>query len=87
VTAGHDDHNRNPGSKTAAATNQTSERLCLSIPEVAVQLGISRSNCYELCRAGDIPTIRLGLKRLVVPRAALEKWLEAQTKGGMNCHD
>jgi len=87
VTAGHDDHNRNPGSKTAAATNQTSERLCLSIPEVAVQLGISRSNCYELCRAGIIPVIRLGQKRLVVPRAALEKWLEAQTKGGMNCHD
>ena len=78
MIAGQDD--RNP---------ITPEHLCLSIPEVAVQLGISRSNCYELCRLGVIPTIRLGLKRLVVPRAALEKWLEEQTKGryGHDCNE
>jgi excisionase family DNA binding protein len=52
------------------------ERLTLSITEAAAALGISRSLAYELARQEKLPVIRLG-RRLVVPRAALERLLEA----------
>lgn len=51
------------------------KRLCLTLPEVAERLGISRNFAYELARRGEIPVIRFG-KRLLVPRIALEKRLE-----------
>ena len=49
--------------------------LTLSIEEAAVALGIGRNLCYELAAQGKIPVLRLGVKRLLVPRAALEKLL------------
>ena len=51
------------------------KRLCLTVPEVAELLGISRNFAYELARRGEIPVIRFG-KRLLVPRIGLEKKLE-----------
>jgi excisionase family DNA binding protein len=54
--------------------NQT-ERMTLTIPEAAKALGIGRNAGYEAARCGDIPTIRIG-KRLLVPRAALERMLQ-----------
>lgn len=54
------------------------ERLCLSVPEAAKLLGISRGLAYELAGSGQLPVVRLG-RRLLVPRAALENML-AQTK-------
>ena len=52
------------------------EALCMSIPEAARLLGISRNFCYEMARQGEIPVIRLG-NRILVPRAALEKMLDS----------
>ena len=46
------------------------ERLTLTVDEVAIALGISRSSAYECARRGEIPTVRLG-RRLVVPRRAV----------------
>lgn len=57
------------------------ERLTLTVPEVAARLGIGRNQAYELARAGRIPVIRLG-KRMLVPVAALERWLEEQVQRG-----
>jgi excisionase family DNA binding protein len=54
--------------------NQT-ERMTLTIPEAAKALGIGRNAGYEAARRGEIPTIRIG-KRLLVPRAALERMLQ-----------
>jgi excisionase family DNA binding protein len=42
-------------------------------------LGISRNHGYKLVREGLLPLIRLGEKRLLIPRAALEKMLELDT--------
>ena len=53
-------------------------RLCLSVPEAAKILGISRGLAYELARSGQLPVVRLG-RRLLVPKVALERML-AQTK-------
>lgn len=51
------------------------ERLTLSIPEVARILGISRNLAYELAKQGKIPALRLSVRRLVVPKDALERML------------
>jgi len=55
------------------------KRLCITVPEAAEMLGISRNYCYELVKRGLIPSIRLG-KRILIPRAALEKMLEKGVK-------
>ena len=54
---------------------QTMEKLVLDVPEVARLLGISRATAYALANSGQLPVIRLG-KRLVIPKAALEKMLQ-----------
>jgi excisionase family DNA binding protein len=49
-------------------------RWCLSVPEAAELLGISRNNAYELVKRGELPSIKLG-KRKLIPKVALEKKL------------
>lgn len=51
------------------------DRLTMTVPEVAETFGISRAHAYELVRLGRIPSLRLG-RRLVVPKKALEEFLE-----------
>ena len=51
------------------------KRLCITVPEAAAMLRISRNFAYELVKRGELPAIRFG-KRLIIPRAALEKMLE-----------
>jgi excisionase family DNA binding protein len=51
------------------------KRLCLTVPEAAAMLGISRNFAYELVKQGQLPVIRFG-KRLLIPKVALEKMLE-----------
>jgi len=50
-------------------------RLCITVPEAAAMLGVSRNYGYELVKQGQLPVIRFG-KRLLIPRVALEKMLE-----------
>ncbi len=51
----------------------------LRVPEVAEVLGISRSGCYNLVKSAGFPALRIG-KRLLVPRDALEHWVDDQVK-------
>jgi excisionase family DNA binding protein len=51
------------------------ERLALSVEEASDLLGISKWLGYEMVAQGILPALRLG-RRLVVPRAALERMLE-----------
>lgn len=51
-----------------------SERRTVSVEEAGRILGISRGAAYTHAKDGSIPTIRLG-KRLLVPKAALDKLL------------
>lgn len=48
----------------------------LTVEEAAVLLRLSRGTAYEAVKRGDIPTLRIG-RRLLVPRAALLRLLEA----------
>ena len=50
------------------------DKLTLSIEETAKILGIGRNLCYDRVKTGEIPVIKIG-RRLLVPRAALEKLL------------
>ena len=51
------------------------ERLTYTVIEAADLLGISRGAAYEAARTGELPTVRIG-KRLLVPKAALHKFLD-----------
>jgi excisionase family DNA binding protein len=53
-----------------------SERLCVSVEQAARLLGISRQSAYTYANNGELPVIRLGT-RMLVPRRALEKLLDA----------
>ncbi len=59
---------------TGVTTKQT-----LTVAEAGRLLGVGRGLAYEAARRGDIPALRIG-RRLVVPRAALERLL-AEAKG------
>jgi len=51
----------------------------LTVDELMQLLKIGRNAAYELANRPDFPALRLG-KKIRVPRAALERWLEEQTK-------
>ena len=48
----------------------------MTVEEAGHLLGIGRGLAYEAARRGELPVIRLG-RRLLVPRAALLRLLEA----------
>lgn len=51
------------------------DRIVFTVNEARVKLGISRGLMYEAIRQGQIPSIRVG-RRILIPRAALERLLE-----------
>ena len=54
------------------------DRFTLSVEECAKRLGIGRNSAYEAVARGEIPVIRVG-KRLLVPKAQLDKLLAGET--------
>lgn len=58
----------------------------LSVSDAAVQMGISRATVYRLLRGGDLPSLKIGSRRLI-RRDALNSFLEAMsdTKGNADC--
>ena len=55
-------------------------KLTLTVEQAAKLLGISRGLAYEMVKMGKIPAIRFG-RRVVVPRRALARLLEANSTG------
>ena len=51
------------------------DRLTYTIEEAAKLLGVGRNTAYDAAVRGEIPAKRIGPKRWIVPRAALEAWL------------
>ena len=53
------------------------EKIALSVAEVASALGICKAQVYRYATEDPaFPAVRVGEKRLVIPRQALERWLE-----------
>ena len=53
------------------------DKLTLTVDETAKCLGIGRNSAYEAIARGEIPVVKVG-KRLLVPKAALEKLLNGR---------
>ncbi|MFN2613297.1 MAG: helix-turn-helix domain-containing protein [Actinomycetota bacterium] len=51
----------------------------LTVREAAKVLRISADLAYALVRAGVLPVLRLGERRVVIPRDALFRWISAQS--------
>lgn len=47
------------------------DKLLLTIPEAAAQLGLGRSKIYQLLGEGILPVVRIG-RAVRIPRQALE---------------
>lgn len=54
------------------------EPLCVSVRTAARMLGVSRNTGYLMVRLGQLPVIRCGQRRLVVPLAALQKMMRGE---------
>ena len=63
------------------------ETLCISVTAAARMLGVSRNTGYEMARLGQLPTIKCGRRRLVVPKAALMKMLQEVDQGDEKRND
>ena len=53
--------------------------LTYTVDEAAKLLRIGRNHAYDAAKAGELPTIKIG-KRILVPRAALERMLAQPDK-------
>ena len=53
------------------------ERLLLTIPEVAIRLGLGRSLVYQLVMRGEIDSIKVGRARRV-PTVALDQFIHSR---------
>ena len=59
------------------------ETRTVDVPTAAKILGIGRGTAYALIAEGRLPALRLG-RRLVVPKAALEKLLAEGNDVGLS---
>ena len=50
------------------------EKLLLRPAEAAEAIGVSRSRCYQLLRAGTIPSVNVG-SSVRVPTTQLKQWI------------
>ena len=64
-------------------TKETAQSLVYNVVTAGKLLNLSRATVYALCAQGVIPTIRFG-KRIVVPKAALEKLLAEAGKSSVS---
>lgn len=58
------------------------EPAVYEVPEIAALLKINLAKAYELARRKDFPAIRIG-RRIVIPKAAFERWLDNQSCGNL----
>ncbi|MBR2782942.1 MAG: helix-turn-helix domain-containing protein [Firmicutes bacterium] len=56
------------------------EKLTVSVDELAKLLGVSRPTAYALTHQTGFPSIRISDRRIIVPVDALRIWLAEQAK-------
>lgn len=55
------------------------DELLIGVEKAAQALGIGHSKLYELLAAGEIPSVKVGRRRLVEPKA-LAEWVSRQSR-------
>ena len=63
------------GGRGLSCTATLDKRLCITVPEAAEMLAMSKNHAYAMVKSKEIPSIKFG-KKILIPRAALEKMLE-----------
>ena len=58
---------------------KNTDALCVTVDDLCDLLQVSRPTAYSLVHRDGFPVIRVG-RRLLIPRAGLERWLEEQTE-------
>ncbi len=58
----------------------TDDKLVYSVDEAAQRLSIGRTLAYELIRRGDLPSIKIGHRRLIA-RDDLEGYVQSLRSG------
>lgn len=53
-------------------------KMCMTVQEMAKELGIGLNHAYQLVNSAGFPVIRFGERKIRIPRAALEEWLLKQ---------
>jgi excisionase family DNA binding protein len=53
----------------------TEQHYWATVPEVARELQIPRTRCYELIARGDLPAVRIGKRSIRINRQELERFL------------
>ncbi len=69
-----------PTIERRARKRMLDEKIALTVEELAAALSISRSYAYKLIREPGFPVVYIG-RRALIPRRALEKWLEDKARG------
>lgn len=60
----------------AASIHPTEQKLTLTVEQFARTVGISRGLAYAMIKRGELPIMRMG-RRVLLPKNAVEKWLES----------
>ncbi len=60
------------------------EDRTLTVADVASELQLSKARAYELVRAGDIPSVRIGERQVRVRRSALDQYLDGHSRKPRN---
>lgn len=68
------------GRETRVSAPNIAPPATYSVDEAAAVLGIGRGSAYEAIAQGKIPHLRFG-RKIVVPRAALERLLSEAPQG------
>lgn len=55
-----------------------SNKMTVTVEEMAELIGVSRSVAYQLVKEKDFPVIRVSERRLIIPIKSLETWLESR---------
>lgn len=55
----------------------------MTVHDVAAWFGVSVRAAYAMMQSGVVPSVKIGQRRVVVPRAAWEAWLARQTEAAL----
>lgn len=56
------------------------DKLCLTVKEMSKVLGVGINDAYQLVKSKGFPVVRFGERKLRIPVAELEKWLQKKTE-------
>lgn len=63
----------------ADSTSPLTPKMTLSVDELKLELGVSRTVAYNLVQQPGFPSFSIG-KRILISREGLSKWIERQYK-------